>query len=190
MFPDMSSQCCCACSNGKMCSDGSSRRTFRVQLDHCDIFKQTSLRNFQDQLGFSKISFFSRRREMASVNSRLSKPSQVRLNLYTNGFGGSRTSCNRCCQARCVATAHAKHSLQEFRWHFISVVCKVFANRAPGVQFPSVVPRSARDVNKIGCSKCSPGPSTCSRFSQIGPASSSTCSAAVDFNSFSPTSQP
>ena len=92
----------------------------------------------------------------ASVSSRLPKPSQVCLNVYTNEFACARISWNRCCQTRCAAKAHAQLSFLEFRCrihlHFSRVLqtrktnsCLLsLASRVPGVH--------ARTVNKNGYS--------------------------------------
>ena len=65
---------------------------------------------------FPKDLFRSCRCDMASVSSCLAEPSQFCPNLYTKEFACERISWNRCCQARCVATARAQFSFQELRW--------------------------------------------------------------------------
>ena len=59
---------------------------------------------------------------MASVNSKLSKPSQFGLNLYTNELAFVRISRNRCRHARCVATAHAQCSFKVFHFHISTTI--------------------------------------------------------------------
>ena len=108
---------------------------------------------FQGQLGVQKVSF-TRRCDMASVNSRLSETSQVGLNLNTNEFACAKIFGHRCCQSRCVSTARAQLSLQELRCRSHSLHFHALCTREKSVVCTalSAVPDHLRTV-KNGCSK-------------------------------------
>ena len=119
-FTEMSSWCCsissqwsCICLNGKMCSDGTGPASFKAN-------SQSVPSSNKSPFTASKSNLVSTRLSVSQMRDGFCELQAVKAFEIRSELEHPRISLNRCCQARCIATAHSQLSFQEFRWpiHF------------------------------------------------------------------------